>query len=551
MHLQNSSISVFKLFVLLIIICRLLVSSFQHPKKVANRYFLQNFQTPRDFCSFQKSQQSSPKYGIHTSLYQNNENTEFEIRSKQKPECTQEYICLFVLCALCSYFFPFFLENIIDFTLPFSDRQNYIIALLIGKRIYIYSLGILAVAIVAKRSINSPSKLGERMMELNKEIFDPLPGNESQIEKKDKETAYKALDQIDGTTQALLLPVFLCALLLISFLGLGTAGMFSNLPGESTTGLQDGLAFFKDIFQSVSIFPSKFAPGFLFFSNLAVCFFFCKNELKYLVNASKLVPKEKINEVSAGLAGAITLLCVLSAPGTQVWSLQNFINVCIAVTVARALQLPRLPFIVLALTGVTVYDAVSVLGTERFTDGGASIMEAVARAKVSTQIIATPFQTPDNAVNTGVDITGLLQSVFSSSWKPGLFQVVTNGKVSDIFGLGDVVFPSMLVGWAFRFDSRTLQIEPEFQENTVDAGPKQAVSEHLKRMPHFPYFFATLFSYGTGCFICEIFQTGKGQPALLFIVPTMFIICTLLGLVNGQIPEMWEFGSEKNLDNEN
>jgi hypothetical protein len=34
---------------------------------------------------------------------------------------------------------------------------------------------------------------------------------------------------------------------------------------------------------------------------------------------------------------------------------------------------------------------------------------------------------------------------------------------------------------------------------------------------------AAIFGYAVGCFLCEIFQTGSGQPALLFILPAMVI----------------------------
>ena len=36
--------------------------------------------------------------------------------------------------------------------------------------------------------------------------------------------------------------------------------------------------------------------------------------------------------------------------------------------------------------------------------------------------------------------------------RAGLFQVVVGGKVSDVLGLADVVFPAMLAGWSVRYD---------------------------------------------------------------------------------------------------
>ena len=36
--------------------------------------------------------------------------------------------------------------------------------------------------------------------------------------------------------------------------------------------------------------------------------------------------------------------------------------------------------------------------------------------------------------------------------RAGLFQVVVGGKVSDVLGMADVVFPAMLAGWSVRYD---------------------------------------------------------------------------------------------------
>lgn len=65
---------------------------------------------------------------------------------------------------------------------------------------------------------------------------------------------------------------------------------------------------------------------------------------------------------------------------------------------ARAAQLPRLPYIILALAGLVVYDVVSVVGTQQFTDGGASIMEAVARAKAGMPSISTMISVPPESI---------------------------------------------------------------------------------------------------------------------------------------------------------
>jgi uncharacterized protein (UPF0333 family) len=49
---------------------------------------------------------------------------------------------------------------------------------------------------------------------------------------------------------------------------------------------------------------------------------------------------------------------------------------------------------VLALVGLVFYDVIAVVGTQQFTDGGASIMEAVARAKAGMTSLPPPPSIP-------------------------------------------------------------------------------------------------------------------------------------------------------------
>ena len=69
-------------------------------------------------------------------------------------------------------------------------------------------------------------------------------------------------------------------------------------------------------------------------------------------------------------------------PNTDIsWPVQNVVNMCIAITVSRVLQINELKWVLVALAGVTLYDFLGVVGSQQLTDGGSSIMEAVARAK--------------------------------------------------------------------------------------------------------------------------------------------------------------------------
>ncbi|MBX9695544.1 MAG: hypothetical protein K2Z81_24380, partial [Cyanobacteria bacterium] len=86
---------------------------------------------------------------------------------------------------------------------------------------------------------------------------------------------------------------------------------------------------------------------------------------------------------------------------------------------------------------------------------------------------------------------------------------------SDVLGLGDVIFPSILVRWTKYFDEKATRA----QEEATDAS--EGVLEHQNQ--RYNMYQAAIGGYIIGLVMCEIFQTGSGAPALLFLVPSMFI----------------------------
>ena len=116
-------------------------------------------------------------------------------------------------------------------------------------------------------------------------------------------------------------------------------------------------------------------------------------------------------------------------------------------------------------------------------------------------------------------------------WLPGLLQIATGGRPSDLLGLGDVVFPAMLTGWAQRWDARQKEKEREDEEEVMsdDLGSSSKSSPSL--------FQASLFGFVIGCFLCEFYQTGAGQPALIYIIPAMSAAVLLRN--PARLQEMW------------
>ena len=228
------------------------------------------------------------------------------------------------------------------------------------------------------------------------------------------------------------------------------------------------------------------------------------------------------NPLVSLLSGALIVAGFAATSQTPFWALHNVIKGFIAINVARVVQLGRLPFIVLALLGLACYDVLAVYGTQQFTDGGTSIMEAVARARVG---LANSGAESVATVSDG-DSNWSLDQVVSAFltlpiWRPGLFAVSLNGRVTDGLGLGDVIFPSILSTWAVRYDKSA-------------AKPSQAI---------YP---STVFGFVLGLLLCEVFQIGQGQPALLFIVPSMLTSVLFSGLISSQLPAMWNYNPETN-----
>lgn len=343
----------------------------------------------------------------------------------------------------------------------------------------------------------------------------------------EEQEMYNLIDDVPEATQALLLPLFVALSLISSFAFLG----FQSAVSTDTTTTIAGIDM-KTLIATLLPFISVASNG-------IVCYLFTKTEVQNFLSMiwkkDISVPTDYYSDnnssagVVAGLASALLLGSALLSPvGGSLWPVHNIINLCISVTVARAFQLTKLPLVVAALFGLTVYDVVSVLGTQQFTDGGKSIMEAVAMAKIGS-VANSAAGTASNTLTEMHSWTDQLQRLFSqvfsgSAWKPGLFNVAIGGRVSDVLGLGDVVFPALLSTWALRFD----------KDNDRDSNVSTLASEDSKSN----LYSVTIFGYLLGCFLCEVFQTGEGQPALLYIVPAMLASLLVKGIQTGSLGKM-------------
>ena len=89
-----------------------------------------------------------------------------------------------------------------------------------------------------------------------------------------------------------------------------------------------------------------------------------------------------------------------------------------------------------------------------------------------------------------------------------------------------MVFPAMLAGWALKFDNRQRNGHSTAQNasDEPEQSPQVAESDESSNSDgNFPLLYpSAMAGFVIGCLLCEVFQTGAGQPALLYVVPGMF-----------------------------
>ena len=434
-------------------------------------------------CSYRHSAARAPRAAAPPRMLQ----TPLEVR---KP-VIGNYLLLLAGLPLASLLLPVLLERITDGSATAVERQYSILELLLLKRVYIYATAISTVDLISRTSYNDRSLdsggFAQRLLRLNNEVFGTnvtvdfssptddavaiaLQEESSAGDDAAVEQAYRMIgSQVKGGTEAALIPIVVAASLLASF-----GSMLLSRGAGGAAGAAAGGA----------------AASLSLFSNLAVCFLFSKLQLKAAIKS--VGGEGGADTAAAAAAAALSLACITAPPSSVLFPLFNAVNAFIAATVARLFLLEQLQFIVAALLAMVAYDCVFVLGSAAFfTDNGQSIMAAVADAK--SGIISGSAAVASGAV---VDPVASAIAYVQSCWRPGLLEVVVGGRVTDVLGLADMIFPAMLSAYCLREGSERL-------------------------------YASSITGLAAGCLACELLQTGAGQPALLYIVPSMLLAVAL------------------------
>lgn len=191
------------------------------------------------------------------------------------------------------------------------------------------------------------------------------------------------------------------------------------------------------------------------------------------------------------------------------WLIINLISLNLAVFGIKAMALSNFRVGAILLAGLFVYDIYFVFGTP--------VMVAVATGlDIPIKILI-----PRKPV---YDLSLLNQAEFSTF----------HNIPTSLLGLGDIVLPGALIALTLRFD-----LHRHYNMH-------KSQSYHHLRAFRKPYFTAAVFSYAVGLVATtsSLYLSDKGQPALLYLVPSLFLGIFGLAFVRGEVDELWAYNEE-------
>lgn len=219
----------------------------------------------------------------------------------------------------------------------------------------------------------------------------------------------------------------------------------------------------------------------------------CRNELK-AVNLPLLGKVSIFSLVVLFFCLAFAIFWAATRKASYSWIGQDVLGICLMITVLQMARLPNIKVATVLLCCAFVYDIFWVFLSQAIFNE--SVMIAVARGDGGGESIPMLLRVPR----------------FFDPW---------GGY--DMIGFGDILFPGLLISFAFRYDKAN----------------KKGASNG--------YFLWLMIGYGFGLFLTYLglyLMDGHGQPALLYLVPCTLGVVVILGLVRGELKHMWNYGEE-------
>lgn len=422
-----------------------------------------------------------------------------------------------LLIPVASVIFPGLLQLARSLPPNSSEQFAAVTALFVLNRAYLYWMGATIVGLAGVRGSNDALQLGSRVTDLTEELvyrpsFDRVAYQEmtdgsnhqepmerpSLIRSLTDSGLEKSLDQVSSETQALILPLLVSFLLALSIFLLP---FWSGAPQITDSSISPFGSEIRELL-------SKVLPTVNQVWNVGLLALFTRSEFRRLGFEIKYIPDSAVFEW--GAAVLVTGLACLA----QLWPAQNFVNISLAVLVARAIQLDSFQAVVGALSLLTLYDASSV-----FLIPAAGASEALVQhggvLASSTMNLASESAASSSAMGSVA-----IQRLSSATFQPGLLVTKIGNSLGGSLGLGDAVFPSLLANFAKRFDES-----------------KTAQDDRLS------LFTVSMIGYLLGCVACEFAPliSTSGLPALVFIVPFMLGSVVLASAISGELEELVKF----------
>lgn len=420
-----------------------------------------------------------------------------EIDEKQ----TNVFNYLMIGLPVASLIFPALLQSAKSLTPNSVEQLTVVTALFVSNRVYLYALSATIVGLAALRGSHDSPQLGQRITDLTEELlYRPSLEKEEDDDKKTdtpavieslKTSGFKeSLDQVSTETQALVLPILVSVLLAISVFSIP---FWNDLSGAVSNDEIVPLLNIQELL-------SKTLPQISQVWNTFLLALFTRSEIRRLGSELTLVD-------SAFVEWAVAIGIVSLAFFSQIWAAQNFVNMALAVLVARAIQLGKFPAVVGALSLLTIYDATNV-----FLIPAANAVDMLSSSQDSIILAdASPASSAMGSV--------AMQKLTAGTFQPGLLVTKIGNQLGGSLGLGDAVFPSLLATFVRRFDM---------------------AQENEDRMSLFA---VSIGGYLIGCLACEFAPliSTSGLPALIFIIPSMLGAVLTASLVSRELTSLWQF----------
>ena len=200
------------------------------------------------------------------------------------------------------------------------------------------------------------------------------------------------------------------------------------------------------------------------------------------------------NMILLALCIGLSIFWIIIRNSMYGWILQDIMGVCFCVSLLKMFKLPNLKISTILLMALLVYDIFFVFITPFFSAQGKSVMVEVATGRGSVEQLPMVIKVPK-----------LIKTAMSICEQP-----------YSLLGFGDILLPGLFVAFCHNFDI-------------------------LAKTKYRIYFVATSIAYAIGLLITfvALLLMKSGQPALLYLAPSVLIACITVGACRKELKELW------------